>query len=90
MEISKNVSINYPETKEVIVNNINEVCKREHITVEEVVYFEFFFSVPGVCLFLRFWVGRWSTFLSVSCFILESRQMRYLNFYGKAQEVTLV
>ena len=36
--------------------------------------------------FLMLWVGRWSTFSCVSCFILDSGQMRYLNFYGEAKK----
>ena len=35
-------------------------------------------------------MGKWSTFLCVSCFVLEGRQMRYLNICGEVQEFKTV
>ena len=55
------------QTKEFIENNMKEVCERERITVEECACF---LNAPGVSLFLRFLVGRWSIFLCVTCFVL--------------------
>ena len=37
-EILENIFIKYPETKEFSQDNMKEVCEREHITVEEVIY----------------------------------------------------
>ena len=37
--------------------------------------FKWWLSISFVCLSLRFWEDRRSTFSSVSCFIFESRQM---------------
>ena len=35
-------------------------------------------------------MGKWSTFLCVSYFVLEGRQMRYLNICGEVQEFKTV
>ena len=86
MEVLENVSIIYQETKEFIQDNTKEVCEGEHITVKEVIHCFFFCLWLMFACFFGFWVGRWSIFSCVNCFPLESRQMRYLNFCGEAQD----
>ena len=61
---------------------MKELCEREHITVEEVINF---FAFDCAWFLLVFKVLGGSTFSCVSCFDLN-RQIRYLNFCGKAQE----
>ena len=51
--------------------------------------FRWLLFVPDVCLYLMFWVGRWSNFSRVNCFVLASRQMRYLNISGEAQNIKI-
>ena len=42
MEVRQHVKERFPETKEFIEQNMKEVCEREKITVEEVIYFVLF------------------------------------------------
>ena len=56
MEVFKNASIKYPETKEFI----QEVCEKKHITAEEVIHFVGFCLDDGCLCLLSvalFWVG---------------------------------
>ena len=39
LTVLNNVATKYPQTKDYIEQNMKEVCEREHITVEEVIYF---------------------------------------------------
>lgn len=42
LEILENVSIKYPKTKNYVQDNMNDVRKTKHTTVEEVIYFVVF------------------------------------------------
>ena len=44
-EFIDNVRERYPETKDFIDENMNEICKREQKTVEEVIYFVTFLEI---------------------------------------------
>lgn len=81
----------YPKTKDYIEKIWRKFCKRESLPVEEVTYFvgfllRWWLSMHKVCLSSSFWVGKWSTFTCVRCFVLEISQLRYLNFCGAAQK----
>ena len=39
LTVLNNVATKYPLTKDYTEQNMKEVCEREHITVEEVIYF---------------------------------------------------
>ena len=55
LDVLENVSVEYTETEEHIEGNLKGICEREHITVEDVIYFVVFcFFMHNVCLFLRF------------------------------------
>ena len=43
-------------------------------------YNDLWFTQKVVSTFLRFLLGRWTTFLSVGCFVLESRLNKILEF----------
>ena len=42
-----NVACKYPDTKDYIEENLKEVCEREGLTMEEVIYF-----VDSLCLII--------------------------------------
>ena len=41
-EVIDNVGEKYPEAKDYIEKNMEEICERGHITVEEAIYFVIF------------------------------------------------
>ena len=49
MKVSQNVEKKFPESKDFVEQNMKEVCEREHISVEEVIYFAFFVFMMYVC-----------------------------------------
>ena len=60
-----------------ILDNLKEVCDNEKMVARKSILFCCF-------TFLRFQFGRWSTFSCVSCFVLESKEMRKVNICGEA------
>lgn len=76
-KVLASVKLKYPEMMEYIEENIKKVCESEKMPMEEVFYFfPLLFEI----------VGRWS-FSCISCFVLKSKKMRYLNFCGEAQSL---
>ena len=49
LTVLNNVATEYPQTKDYTEQNMKEVCEREYITVEEVIYFIVFVQTMVVC-----------------------------------------
>ena len=46
----ENVACKYPDTKDYIEENLKEVCEREGLIVEEVIYFDVCLCLMSSCL----------------------------------------
>ena len=50
LNVPANVACKYPDRKKYIEENLNEVCKGEGLTVEEIIFFVFCLCPMSSCL----------------------------------------